>query len=153
MEERRVTETVPREVMKTQYYAVEKRVEYKKEIIPEKKIEMVPVQKKIKRYEYVPVEKQIVHYPENVDLETAKSQSRMILRDQGINVKGDAEFKPINPTLIYNYSDRPESKYRNIGYVDQGTSRVLSTAPTYPQYETYQTYVPPNQEYRNTYTT
>lgn len=70
--------------------AVEKIIEYKKEIIPEKKIEMVQVQKKVKRYEYVPVEKQIVHYPENVDLETAKSQSRVVLQDQGINVQGDA---------------------------------------------------------------
>lgn len=56
-EEKRVMETIPREVTKTDYYAVEKRVEYHKEIIPEKRIEMVPVQKKIKRYEYVPVEK------------------------------------------------------------------------------------------------
>ena len=54
----------------------------------------------------------------------------MVLRDQGINVKGDAEFKPIDPALIYQYSDRPESRLKNIGYVDQGTSRVLSTAPT-----------------------
>ena len=134
MEERRVMETVPREVTKTEYMAVEKIIEYKKEIIPEKKIEMVPVQKKVKRYEYVPVEKQIVHYPENVDLETAKSQSRIVLQDQGINVQGDAEFKPINPTLIYNYSSRPESRFNNIGYVDQGQSRVLSTAPTHQTY-------------------
>jgi len=29
-----VTETIPKEVIKTDYYAVEKRVEYKKEVIP-----------------------------------------------------------------------------------------------------------------------
>jgi hypothetical protein len=44
-------------VVKTEYYSVEHRVEYHKEIIPEKRIEMVPVEKKVKRYEYVPVEK------------------------------------------------------------------------------------------------
>ena len=38
MEERRVMETVPREVTRTEYMAVEKIIEYKKEIIPEKKI-------------------------------------------------------------------------------------------------------------------
>ena len=54
-EERKVIETIPREVIKTDYYAVEKRVEYHKEVIPEKRIEMVPVEKKVKRYEYVPV--------------------------------------------------------------------------------------------------
>jgi hypothetical protein len=81
-----------------------------------------------------------VHYPENVDLETAKGQSRMVLGEQGINIHADAEFRPINPTLIYNYSSRPESRYNNIGYVDQGTSRVLSTAPTYPHYYLHSQY-------------
>ncbi len=50
-------ESIPHEVTKTEYYAIEKRVEYHKEIIPEKRIEMVQVQRKIKKYEYVPVEK------------------------------------------------------------------------------------------------
>lgn len=57
LEERRVVETIPKEVVKTEYYSVEHRVEYHKEVIPEKKIEMVPVEKKVKRYEYIPVEK------------------------------------------------------------------------------------------------
>ena len=78
--------------------------------------------------------RQIVHYPENVDLETAKSQSRVVLGEQGVTVKSDAEYRPINPTLIYNYSNKPEGRDHTIGYVDQGTSRVLSTAPTYPNY-------------------
>lgn len=43
-------ETIPHEVTKTEYYAVEKRVEYHKEIIPEKKIEMVQVERKVKKY-------------------------------------------------------------------------------------------------------
>lgn len=50
-------ETVPREVIKQDFYALEHRVQYYKEIVPEKKIEMVPVERKIKRYEYVPVER------------------------------------------------------------------------------------------------
>lgn len=36
-------EEVPREVVTTDYYAVENIKQYYKEIIPEKKIEMVPV--------------------------------------------------------------------------------------------------------------
>jgi hypothetical protein len=56
-EERRVVETVPREVVMQDYYAVEKRVQYYKEIVPERRIEMERVEKKVKRYEYVPVEK------------------------------------------------------------------------------------------------
>lgn len=44
-------------MVKQDYYAVEKRIQYYKEIVPEKKIEMVPVERKVKRYEYVPVEK------------------------------------------------------------------------------------------------
>lgn len=71
-----------------------------------------------------------MHYPENVDLETAKSQSRVVLKGQGVEVKADAEFKPINPTLLYNYSDRPTSKHNPILYVDEGVHRVFSTAPT-----------------------
>lgn len=55
----------------------------------------------------------------------------MVLRNQGVEVKSDAEFRPINPALIYNYSARPESKYNTIGYVDQGQSRVFSNSPTF----------------------
>lgn len=51
--------------------------------------------------------------------------------NQGVEVKADAEFRPINPALIYNYSARPESKYNPIGYVDQGQSRVFSNSPTF----------------------
>jgi hypothetical protein len=104
-------------------------------VIPEKRIEMVPVERKVKRYEYVPVEKQIVHYPENVDLETAKNQSRVILGQQGVAIKSDAEYRKINPTLIYNYSNRPESKNNPIGYIDQGQSRLFSNAPTFMNQE------------------
>ncbi len=56
-EERREIESVPREVIKQDYYAVERITQYFKEIVPEKKIEMVQVPKTVKRYEYVPVEK------------------------------------------------------------------------------------------------
>ena len=49
----------------------------------------------------------IVHYPENVDLETAKGQSRMVLSQQGVQVKQNAEYRPIDSTLIYKYSNKP----------------------------------------------
>jgi hypothetical protein len=48
---------VPREVIKQEYMAAEKITQYYKEIVPEKKIEVVPVERKVKRVEYVPVEK------------------------------------------------------------------------------------------------
>ena len=46
----------------TDYYAVENITQYYKEIIPEKKIEMVPVEKKVKKVQYVPIEKYGVIY-------------------------------------------------------------------------------------------
>lgn len=56
-EERRVVEEVPREVVTTDFYAVESIKQYYKEVVPEKKIEMVPVERKVRKIEYVPVEK------------------------------------------------------------------------------------------------
>jgi hypothetical protein len=44
-------------VVKQDYYAVEKITQYYKEFIPEKRVEMVPVEKKVKRIEYVPIER------------------------------------------------------------------------------------------------
>ena len=55
--EERVIEEVPREVITTDYYAVESIKQYYKEIIPEKKIEMMPIERKVRRVEYVPVER------------------------------------------------------------------------------------------------
>ena len=51
--------------------------------------------------------------------------------NQGVEIRSDDEYRPINPTLLYNYSNRPESKYNPIGYVDQGQSRVFSNSPTF----------------------
>lgn len=48
-----------------------------------------------------------MHYPDNVDLETAKGQSRVILQKQGVIVKPDAEFKKLSGDLLYNYSSKP----------------------------------------------
>jgi hypothetical protein len=79
----------------------------------------------------MPAFRQIVHYPENVDLETAKGQSRVVLGSQGVQIKSDAEYRPINSALIYNYSARPESQHNPIGYVDQGQSRLFSNSPTF----------------------
>ncbi len=62
-EEKRI-ETVPREVTKTDYYAVEYLRQYIPQYVPEKTIEYVARERKIKKYEYIPVERQIVHYPE-----------------------------------------------------------------------------------------
>lgn len=47
--EEKVMEEIPMEVTVVDYLAVENIRQYQKEIIPEKTIEMVPVEKKIKR--------------------------------------------------------------------------------------------------------
>lgn len=69
-----VVEEIPREVVMTDYYAVENIKQYYKEVIPEKKIEMVPVEKKVKRVEYVPVEK---FFPSNADRLSTILKTRM----------------------------------------------------------------------------
>jgi hypothetical protein len=101
-----------------------------------------------------------VHYPENIDLETAKGQSRVVLRNQGVEVKANAEFRPIDPSLIYNYSARPESRYTPIGYVEEGQAKVFSNTPTLmPQqfhhpandYGYYQQQIPAAQYHQPTY--
>jgi hypothetical protein len=45
-------------------------------------------------------------------------------------VRQDAEFRPIDPKLIYKYS--AEHKDHPIGYVEDGYQRNLSTAPSLP---------------------
>lgn len=55
----------------------------------------------------------------------------MVLGSQGVHLKSDAEYRPINPALIYNYSARPESQHNSIGYIEQGQSRVFSNSPTF----------------------
>jgi hypothetical protein len=42
-----------------------------------------------------------------LDSEFAKGQSRVLLQNQGVNVKPDAEFRPLTANLLYNYSNRP----------------------------------------------
>lgn len=81
--------------------------------------------------------RQIVHYPQNVDIETAKGQSRVILGQQGVDVKVDAEFRPIDSSLIYNYSSRPESGHKPVGYVDMGEHRLLSNTSSPSYYPSY----------------
>lgn len=54
---------VPREVISTDYYAVEHIRRYIPQIIPESYTDYVPVERKNIKYEYIPVERQILHYP------------------------------------------------------------------------------------------
>lgn len=56
-EEREIIEEIPKETTVIDYYAIEKQVAYQKQIVPEKSIEMVPVEKKVKKIEYIPMEK------------------------------------------------------------------------------------------------
>lgn len=71
----------------------------------------------------------------------------MVLQQQGVFVKPDAEFRPINPTLIYNYSNQAETKDNPIGYVDQGHYRPFSNAPTMSNHPYY------NEIYNSNYPT
>jgi hypothetical protein len=58
-------DVVPREVVSTDYYAVEHIRSYIPQVIPEKYVEYVPVEHKNIKYEYIPVERQLIHYPEH----------------------------------------------------------------------------------------
>lgn len=79
--------------------------------------------------------RQIVHYPEGQDPSIVAGQSRLILQRQGVTVRQDAEFKPIDPKLIYNYSN--QYSHNPIGYVEDGYQRNLSTAPTIQNISNY----------------
>ena len=64
-------ETIPREISKTDYYAIEHVKKFVPEIITESHVEMVAVERIVTRTEYIPVERypyplfrKIVHYPE-----------------------------------------------------------------------------------------
>ena len=55
----------------------------------------------------------------------------MLLESQGIAVRSDAEYKPIQSDLLYKYANTNQSAHTMpVGYVDQGSRRYLSTAPT-----------------------
>jgi hypothetical protein len=50
-------ETVPREVTKVDYYAIEYLRQYIPQVIPETTVETVPVERIVQRTEYIPVER------------------------------------------------------------------------------------------------
>jgi hypothetical protein len=55
----------------------------------------------------------------------------VLLESQGIAVRPDAEYKPIQSDLLYKYANTSQSAQTTpIGYVDLGSRRYLSTAPT-----------------------
>ena len=60
--EEKVVEEVPREVTVTDYYAVEYLRQYIPQYVPEKQIEYVDRERKVKKYEYIPVERYIYLY-------------------------------------------------------------------------------------------
>ena len=53
-------ETIPREVAKVDYYAIEHIKKYVPEVIAETHVEMVPVERVVTRTEYIPVERFIL---------------------------------------------------------------------------------------------
>ena len=78
--------------------------------------------------------RQIVHYPENQNIEEAKGKSRVVLKQQGLNIQNDAEFRPIDPQLIYKYSTNNTNAHNPVGYVEDGNRRFLSTSPSRFEY-------------------
>jgi hypothetical protein len=58
-------DVVPREVVSTDYYAIEHIRSYIPQYIPERQVEYVPKERKNIKYEYIPVERQLVHFPEH----------------------------------------------------------------------------------------
>jgi hypothetical protein len=45
-------------------------------------------------------------------------------------VRSDAEYKPINSKLLYDYSGNENTKTKPVGYVEDGNRRYLSTSPS-----------------------
>jgi hypothetical protein len=63
-QERRYMETVPREVLATEYYAIEHVRNYVPQVTAEAIVETTPVERIIQRTEYIPYERTIVHPPQ-----------------------------------------------------------------------------------------
>lgn len=61
-------ETVPREVAKVDYYAIEHIKKYVPEVIAETRVEMVPVERVVTRTEYIPVERLNLSYLERLSI-------------------------------------------------------------------------------------
>jgi hypothetical protein len=59
-----------------------------------------------------------------------KDKSRVVLGHQGIEVRPDAQFKPIDPKLLYQYSGSQQTGTKPVGYVEDGYRRYLSTSPS-----------------------
>jgi hypothetical protein len=90
-EEKRI-ENVPREVVKTDYYAVEYLRQYIPQYIPEKTVEYVARERKVKKYDYIPVERQIVHYPEQpLEEETVRYQGGSAVRAETVTYTGNQQ--------------------------------------------------------------
>ena len=47
-----------------------------------------------------------------------------------MHIQQDAEFQPLSSDLLYKYSSNNENQKNPVGYVDLGSRRNLSTAPT-----------------------
>lgn len=73
---------VPREVISTDYYAVEHIRSYIPQVVPEKYTDYVPVERKNISYEYIPVQRQLVHCPETAH-EQEQSQYLGVKEYQG----------------------------------------------------------------------
>ena len=81
--------------------------------------------------EFSILSRQIIHYPEGQKEDEAKGKSRLILQQQGVAVKPDAQYRPIDPRLIYEYTNNSSNMNNPVGYVEDGNHRFLSTSPSY----------------------
>lgn len=61
----------------------------------------------------------------------------MVLEQQGFNVRGDAQFQPIDPRLLYQYTTKSSNGNNPIGYVEDGNHRFLSTSPSFQERSNY----------------
>lgn len=72
-----------------------------------------------------------------------------MLQNQGVSVQPNAEFRPIDPKLLYNYTSNTNNAFNPVGYVEDGQRRLLSTS-SLRNMETFRTTSPPHRfnEYR-----
>ena len=81
---------------------------------------------------FVKKRRQIVHYPENEDYNMVQGQSKIHLQNQGVMLKSNVEYRPIQSHLRYDYTGTPSKINMNTLSQSKTPARlVLSKSPNF----------------------
>ena len=103
--EEKVVEEVPREVTVTDYYAVEYLRQYIPQYVPEKQIEYVARERKVKKYEYIPVERYLSYYLGKLSI--IPNNPYKLKLQQMLDITRLQATSPHNPTLLVEKPNKP----------------------------------------------